>query len=239
MRTSTRDYRSSRVLRLIRIRRWSEFAKACRKRASLNTSQWRVTCFLQLRQHESGLAGRGSTGSMPPPWGPRPESVRRLSTPLGRSPIRERFLKPAVRSVPATHIFLVSPSGLHEAVGEPIGLALDRRIEHLDRVLIVLVSENGAFRIQHEAGCLHLLADGRWVDPIRLARLREVGRRRPGRQQARRIRAASRGPVHIARLTHRRSAQRTALRGRICPQAVRPETTYLAHPVSSADAAAT
>jgi hypothetical protein len=34
-------------------------------------------------------------------------------------------------------------------------------------VLIVLVRENGAFRIQHEAGRLDLLADGCWVDPMK------------------------------------------------------------------------
>ena len=43
-------------------------------------------------------------------------------------------------------------SGLHERIGEAIGLALDRGIEHLDRVRIVLVREYGALRIQHEAG---------------------------------------------------------------------------------------
>ena len=52
-------------------------------------------------------------------------------------------------------------SGLHEPVGEAIGLALDRGIEHLDRVQIVLVREHGAFRGQYEAGRLHLLADAR------------------------------------------------------------------------------
>ena len=41
---------------------------------------------------------------------------------------------------------------------------------------IVLVREHGAFRVQHEARRLHLLADGRRVDPMQ--RLR-VARARP------------------------------------------------------------
>src|SRR3546814_8520419 len=48
-------------------------------------------------------------------------------------------------------------SGLHEPVGETIGLALDRGVEHLDRVRIVLVREHGALRVQYEARRLHLL----------------------------------------------------------------------------------
>ena len=51
-------------------------------------------------------------------------------------------------------------SGLHEPICEAIGLALDRGIERLDRVRIVLVREHGAFRVQYEAGRLHLLANG-------------------------------------------------------------------------------
>src|ERR1700691_1221745 len=69
-------------------------------------------------------------------------------------------------------------SGLHEPIGEAIGLALDQGVEHLDRVRIVLLREHGAFRVQHEAGCLHLLADGRWVDPMQrlgVARPRPCG----------------------------------------------------------------
>src|SRR5580704_19052939 len=57
-------------------------------------------------------------------------------------------------------------SGLHEPIGEAIGLALDRGIERLDRVRIVLVREHGAFRVQHEAGRLHLLADGCRLNPM-------------------------------------------------------------------------
>ena len=57
-------------------------------------------------------------------------------------------------------------SGLHEPIGEAIGLALDRGIEHLDRVRIVLVREHGAFRVQDEAGRFHLLANGCRLDPM-------------------------------------------------------------------------
>ena len=57
-------------------------------------------------------------------------------------------------------------SGLHEPIREAIGLALDRGIEHLDRVRIVIVREDGAFRVQYKAGRLHLLADGGRVDPM-------------------------------------------------------------------------
>src|SRR3546814_18691395 len=65
-------------------------------------------------------------------------------------------------------------SGLHEPVGETIGLALDRGVEHLDRVRIVLVREHGALRVQYEARRLHLLADGSRVDPVqRLGRSEE------------------------------------------------------------------
>src|SRR5664279_3675668 len=57
-------------------------------------------------------------------------------------------------------------SGLHKPIGEAIGLALDRGIEHLDRVRIVLVREQGAFRVQYEAGRLHLLANGYRLNPM-------------------------------------------------------------------------
>src|ERR1700722_14356146 len=57
-------------------------------------------------------------------------------------------------------------SGRHEPIGEAIGLALDRGIEHLDRVRIVLVCEYGAFRVQYEAGRLHLLANGCRLNPM-------------------------------------------------------------------------
>src|SRR5579859_6541732 len=57
-------------------------------------------------------------------------------------------------------------SGLHEPIGEAIGLALDRGIEHLDRMRIALVREHRALRVQHEAGRLHFLADGCRVDPM-------------------------------------------------------------------------
>jgi hypothetical protein len=51
-------------------------------------------------------------------------------------------------------------------LGEAIGLALDRGIEYLDRVRVVLVREQGALRVQHEAGRLHFLANGCRVDPM-------------------------------------------------------------------------
>src|SRR5437868_7842303 len=57
-------------------------------------------------------------------------------------------------------------SGFHEPIGEAIGLALDRGIEHLDRVLIVLVREQGAFRVQYEACRLDLLANGGRLNPM-------------------------------------------------------------------------
>jgi len=69
-------------------------------------------------------------------------------------------------------------SGLHEPIGEAIGLALDRGIEHLDRVLIVLVREYGAFRVQYEAGRFHLLANGCRLNPMQrlgVARARPDG----------------------------------------------------------------
>ena len=57
-------------------------------------------------------------------------------------------------------------SGLHEPIDEAIGLTLDRGIEHLDRVRIVLVREHGAFRVQYEAGRLHFLANGCRLNPM-------------------------------------------------------------------------
>src|SRR6204780_5314517 len=69
-------------------------------------------------------------------------------------------------------------SGLHEPTGEAIGLALDRGIEHLDRVRIVLSREDGAFRLQYEAGRLHLLANGCRLNPMQrlgVARARPDG----------------------------------------------------------------
>src|SRR5580765_8074221 len=69
-------------------------------------------------------------------------------------------------------------SGLHEAIGEAIGLALDRGIEHLDRVRIVLVREDGAFRLQYEACRLHLLANRCRLNPrqrLGVARARPDG----------------------------------------------------------------
>ena len=59
-------------------------------------------------------------------------------------------------------------SGFHEPIGEAIGLALDRGIEHLDRVRIVLVCEQGAFCVQYEAGRLHLRAKGCRLSPMPL-----------------------------------------------------------------------
>jgi hypothetical protein len=69
-------------------------------------------------------------------------------------------------------------SGLHEPIGEPIGFALDRGIEHLDRVRIVLVREHGAFRVQHEAGRLHFRSKGCRLNPVQrlgVARARPDG----------------------------------------------------------------
>ena len=57
-------------------------------------------------------------------------------------------------------------SAPHKPIGEAICLAFDGGIENFDRVLIVLVREYGAFRIQHEAGRHYLLADGSRVDPM-------------------------------------------------------------------------
>lgn len=73
------------------------------------------------------------------------------------------------------------PSGLHELIGEAIGFALDRGIEHLDRVRIGLVCEHGAFRVQYEAGRLHLRANGCRLNPMQrlgVARARRLRRRR-------------------------------------------------------------
>src|SRR4029077_6401014 len=57
-------------------------------------------------------------------------------------------------------------SGINEPIGEAIGLALDRGIEHLDRVLIVLVREHWAFGVQYEAGRLHFLTHGCSLNPM-------------------------------------------------------------------------
>src|SRR5664279_2666307 len=64
------------------------------------------------------------------------------------------------------HSRMADPLALHEPIGEAIGLALDRGIEHLDRVLIVLVREYAAFRVQYEAGRLHLLTNGCRLNPM-------------------------------------------------------------------------
>jgi hypothetical protein len=56
--------------------------------------------------------------------------------------------------------------GLVCTIGEAICPALDRGIEHLDRVLIVPVCEHGAFRVQYEAGSLHLRANGCRLNPM-------------------------------------------------------------------------
>jgi hypothetical protein len=57
-------------------------------------------------------------------------------------------------------------SGLHEPISEAIGLALNRRIKHLDQVLIIFVREHGAHRVQHKAGRLDLFAGERGIDPL-------------------------------------------------------------------------
>src|ERR1700722_15227819 len=67
---------------------------------------------------------------------------------------------------------------LREPIGEAVGLALDRGIEHLDRVRIVLVREHGTFRVQYEACRLHLLANGCGLNPMQrlgVARTRPEG----------------------------------------------------------------
>src|SRR3984957_12152818 len=69
-------------------------------------------------------------------------------------------------------------SALYEPISEAIGLALDRGIEHLNGVRIILVREHGAFRVQYEAGRLHLLANIRRLDPMQrlgVARARSDG----------------------------------------------------------------
>ena len=55
---------------------------------------------------------------------------------------------------------------LQKSIDEAIGLALNRGIEHLDRVRIVLVREHGAFRVQYEASRLHLLPNGCRLNPM-------------------------------------------------------------------------
>ena len=60
---------------------------------------------------------------------------------------------------------------LHKPKGEATGLALDRGIEHLDRVRIVRVREQGAFLVQHQPGRLHLLASRDLLDPMQRASL--------------------------------------------------------------------
>ena len=55
---------------------------------------------------------------------------------------------------------------LHEPVGEAVGLALDRRLEHLGRVRILLLREQVALRVEYEARSLHLLADDGRVDTV-------------------------------------------------------------------------
>ena len=82
-------------------------------------------------------------------------------------------------------------SGLHEPIGETIGLTLDRRIEDFDRVRIVLFREHGAFRVQHEARRLHLLANRCRLDPMQRLSVCSTGslldkpdRERPGHEMA-------------------------------------------------------
>src|SRR5665213_4031353 len=68
---------------------------------------------------------------------PKPTSWRHAGSPRC---LRWACLHPSERSTRSRPRDL---SGLHEPIGEAIGLALDRRIERLDRVLIVLVCEHG------------------------------------------------------------------------------------------------
>src|SRR4051812_40514637 len=53
-----------------------------------------------------------------------------------------------------------------KSIGESIGLALDRRVEYLGGVRIVLVGQHGDFRIQHKPCCFHLLANSCRVDSM-------------------------------------------------------------------------
>ena len=76
--------------------------------------------------------------------------------------------------------------GLHGPIGEAISLALDRGIEHLDRVRIVLVREHGAFRVQYEADGFHLRTNGCRLNPMQ-ARLGEGGAARELRLGKRRL----------------------------------------------------
>jgi hypothetical protein len=55
---------------------------------------------------------------------------------------------------------------LHEPIGEAISFALDRGIEHLDRVRIVSLREHGAFRVQQESSRLHLFASECRLNPM-------------------------------------------------------------------------
>ena len=84
-----------------------------------------------------------------------PEPAR---APNSQHPYREQL--PMPRGV------RMHPGSPHKPIGEAIGLALDRRIEYLDGVRIVLVSQHGAFRVQHKACRFHLLANSRWLDPM-------------------------------------------------------------------------
>lgn len=58
-------------------------------------------------------------------------------------------------------------SGLYEPIGQAICFALYRGIEDLDRVRIILVREEGTFRVQYETRRLYLLADRRRVDTVK------------------------------------------------------------------------
>src|SRR5580698_9779454 len=78
------------------------------------------------------------------------------------SMLRTRRLSPASHFWSGRRVL----SGLYKAIREAIGLALDRGIEHLDRVRIVLVRKDDAFRVQQEPGRLHLLSNGGSLNPM-------------------------------------------------------------------------
>src|ERR1044072_1661165 len=84
--------------------------------------------------------------------------------------------KPPPAREPTSSLANGSVLDLQKSIGEAIGLSLDRGIEDLDRVRIVLVREQGAFRVQYEAGRMHLRANGCWLN--RMERL-SIARARP------------------------------------------------------------
>src|SRR5205823_2586247 len=149
---------------------------ACAKKASAPSAVERSAAMPEMST--SGKASRICRTASSTRAFPRPLTT--TEAPARASPSAVARPMPAVDPVtiavrPLSSIFMSfisncgaddSLSGLHEPIGEAIGLALDRGIEHLDRVRIVLVREQGAFRVQYEAGGLHLLANGCRLNPM-------------------------------------------------------------------------